>query len=710
MVMDKIREFFSKKEEKRIVQKADLGSIIAPVWREIPPEKKAGQYITEGFQGWAYVAISSIADEISCSDFHFFRKKGKDWDEVDEHPAMSLIEKPNSIQTKEDFFWITTAYLLSEGECPWLLDRAKNPTSMAILNPERLTPIFDSKSLIARYDYKLSNGQKREIKSEEVVYLKLPTSHTPFRGTGVLSYITKTLDLDNFTEEFLRLFFFNAAVPTGVLESDQELNADIVKRIRMQFEARHKGVKNAHKLAILEKGLKFNKTAFTLQELQMGDQDSKIRDKILAAFKIPKSVIGIIDDVNRANGENADRVFARRAVKPKMQMIEAQINQFLLPKFGEGYWFEFENPVQDDELLKAQIREINIRSGIMTANEYREMDGLEPLEEPEEEDTTDEVSDTEDDTEEEKAKSLEQIAKELFEPKKEWSGEEIDAYHNEKIANSDRLEEEYQEKLKSHFERQGNKLVEQLSGKRKKQQLELDVEESDEVEKLTQPYLTLSIEQQSKITFALLGIDDVIPGTDDIAKQWVLSKAYQLGQEVEGTTRDAVKRIIQTWTEKEQSIAELKSTLKDYFQDSKRAETIARTEVSRANGYATNQVYKRLGIVGKQWVTAKDERVCEFCSAMDGKIAPTEESFFGVGDSFKGERGGIIKFDYEAIKAYPLHARCRCDLLPVFSQDLVKEAVRNDRDRLMNEIKKKEEELERREKELEENIKALETI
>ena len=95
---------------------------------------------------------------------------------------------------------------------------------------------------------------------------------------------------------------------------------------------------------------------------------------------------------------------------------------------------------------------------------------------------------------------------------------------------------------------------------------------------------------------------------------------------------------------------------------------------------------------------------------MDGKIAPTDESFFGVGDSFKGESGGTIKFDYEAIKSYPLHARCRCDLLPVFNDDLVKTSVQNDRDIMMNTVRKKEEELERREKELEANIKAFEEL
>jgi HK97 family phage portal protein len=711
MVIERIKQFFAPKREE-VKKKENLGQIIAPVWQEIPPETKAGDYISEGLRGWAYIAISSIADEISSSQFNLYRKVKKNWEEIEAHPAIALLEKPNSIQTKDEFFWLTAVYLLSEGECPWVLDRPKNPTSMAIMHPEKLTPIFDEKNLISKYKYQLSNGQSKDIKADEIVFLKLPSVATPFRGAGVMSYIAQTLDLDNYTEEYLRLFFFNAAVPTGVLESDQELNSDIVKRIRSQFESRHKGVKNAHKLAILEKGLKFNKTAFTMQELQMGDMDSKIRDKVLAAFKIPKSVIGIIDDVNRANGENADRVFARRAVKPKMSFIEAQINQFFLPKFsgGEQYWFEFENPVKEDELLKAQVRQLNITAGIRTANEYREEDGLEPLEEPEE---TEELKkeDEEEEKKEEKKDIFFSLAKEMLEPKKEWSEQELWTYHDQKITNSDQIENEYQEKLQNYFVRQGNRVLAQLNGKRKKDNVSIDFEEEEakELATLTQPYLTLSIEKQSALTFALLGIEDAItPNTSDVVKAWILDKAGQLGEAVQATTKEAVKNIIQNWVEKEESISVLKSTLKDYFGNASRAETIARTEVSRASGYATVQTYKSLGIVGKKWLTARDERVCEFCSAMDGKIAPTEESFFGIGDSFTGEKGGQIKFDYEAIKAYPLHARCRCDLIPVFASELVKEAVTNDRDRIRNEVSKKEVELEKREKELEEAVKELE--
>ena len=55
-------------------------------------------------------------------------------------------------------------------------------------------------------------------------------------------------------------------------------------------------------------------------------------DKILAGFRVPKTVIGNAESqTNRATAETADYVFARRTIKPKMERIVQQMNEFLIP-------------------------------------------------------------------------------------------------------------------------------------------------------------------------------------------------------------------------------------------------------------------------------------------------------------------------------------------------------------------------------------------
>jgi len=278
--------------------------------------------------------------------------------------------------------WLTTLFLLAEGEAPWYLNSKKNPTEMVLLNPERLSIVFSDTDIIGSYKYRTTKGTEQNIDAENIVFLKLPSYNTPFRGMGVLKYIAQTLDVDNFIEEYLRVFFYNDTTPGAVLQTEQVLNNDIVKRLQNQFREKFGGIKNKHKMAVLESGLKWQKTSANLNELELRSVNEWLRDKVLSAFKVPKSVLGIIDDVNRANGENSDRVFAKRAVQPKMKIIEAQINKFLLPKFSEGknLWDEFEDIVLPDRLSEAQIDQIYLLAGVITKNEVRERLGYEQIE------------------------------------------------------------------------------------------------------------------------------------------------------------------------------------------------------------------------------------------------------------------------------------------------------------------------------------------
>lgn len=101
-----------------------------------------------------------------------------------------------------------------------------------------------------------------------------------------------------------------------------------------------------------------------------------------------------------------------------------------------------------------------------------------------------------------------------------------------------------------------------------------------------------------------------------------------------------------------------------------RAERIARTETIRAENFASQEAWRQSGVVErKEWFTAEDERVCEFCGPMDGRVIDLSDKFFSKGDTYTGDSGGTLKLNYESIEGAPLHANCRCTLLPVLFDD-----------------------------------------
>lgn len=746
--LDEVKEyFFGNRETVSAVvvkENEEVGRIIAPVFREVPPNSKAGKFLTEGFRSWAFIAISSIADEISTTRLGLYRRSGDGWEDIPSHPALKLLSKPNSFQTQAEFFWLASIYWLSEGEAPIYLNSSKNPTEMVLLNPERLTVIFDAKSIVGGYNYRQSDGKLSRIPAENILMLKMPSLTSPFRGAGVMRYVAQTLDIDNFIEEYLKLFFYNDTTPGAVLETEQELDKSNIERLKAQFANRHQGIKNSHKLSILEKGLKYKKISSNINELQLKELNDMVRDKVLASFKVPKSVLGIVEDVNRANAEASSYTFSQRSVLPKLRMIEGQLNQFLLPLFGntQGMEFEFESPVFEDKMVDAQINAIAIQNGWLTVNEVRGQLGLDPIKEIDETEEQDEDGDEEVKSkyvlkqrirEKKRPDTLVEIMKDILNeekptPKKEYSEGELIKFHEDKIMFLTHIEKDFIEKLNKNFRKQKRTLLKQIEGKSNKSnsvnlQLDLD-EEIQTIIKLATPVLGEAVFKESELTYALLGLHGNLTPTSTLVSNFVKARTVKLGESTTETTQKAVDGIVKEWAEQQASWTDLRKALTEYFDGEKgaraRADMIARTELSNATGFAQQEVYKETGAVGKQWLTAIDERVCPYCESMNdkygsGMTVSISENFFNKGDTLPD---GTIN-DWEAVDTPPLHPSCRCDIIPVYEEsksntEEMRKVFSEKREKLLAEnvrlknIADKEKALEEREKRLDEDIALLE--
>lgn len=96
-----------------------------------------------------------------------------------------------------------------------------------------------------------------------------------------------------------------------------------------------------------------------------------------------------------------------------------------------------------------------------------------------------------------------------------------------------------------------------------------------------------------------------------------------------------------------------------------RADRIARTEVTRAQGYGDIQAWSQSGIViGKEWFCAEDEHTCPWCLSLDGKTWGLDEDIFSKGDSLTIS-GKTQHYNYDDVPSPPLHVSCRCVLLPI---------------------------------------------
>ena len=282
-------------------------------------------------------------------------KSGKKEDRtpVVAHAALDLWTRPNAFYTQSVFVEAGAQHKQLTGEQWWVLGRVEGisiPLEMWPVRPDRMRPVPDPETFLSGYMYTGPDGQEVALRREDVIFIRTPHPTDPYRGIGPVQALLTDLDAVRYSAEWNRNFFLNSAEPGGIIEVPARLGDNEFDELRDRWNEQHKGIANAHRVAILEHG-KWVDRKFTQRDMQFAELRTLSREVIREAFGFPKPMLGAVDDVNRANGDSGERMFARWLMVPDLEAIRDALNNQLLPLFGAaaaGLEFDFVNPVPED--------------------------------------------------------------------------------------------------------------------------------------------------------------------------------------------------------------------------------------------------------------------------------------------------------------------------------------------------------------------------
>ncbi len=688
--------------------------------KKISPEKAL-----EVYTGWVYAATRAIAMEVSGLEHKLF-KMGKEADtEIFEHDLLDLLNGVNDYQTGIELKYVTAAHLEAVGNAFWYLEGVKNdtdkPLAIHIMTPSKVKTVVNREEFPTRiqgYEYRL--GQKTySFKPYEIIHFKYPDPNDPFEGIGTIQSIAQWVDADNYAMEFNRRFFLNGARIGGFLETDAAYTPEQLEYLKTSFEAAFKGVENAYKVLALPKGTKYEEGGKTQKDLDFPNLMDMMRDRIIAGFKVPRTALGITDDVNRANAEATDYVFAARTIKPIMKFITSYLNEFLVPRYGDEYYLSFTDPVPEDRAQK--MDEMSKATGgapVMSANEARQTYfGLDPVEGGDEVQIPFNFTPLGAPIQQPKQmnqsgrkgitksrfamnmKKRQSITKTIAEKAAADIAElikDIEQIKSKNRAEITQLSDDEYEKIYKGFalrvtpyEKKQRTAIEDFNNKQRKEVIAnlpkaikgfagaeakainkndlFDLKDSmSAFVDLSTPILYELAGREGKEAAALLGISDLDILSPEVRK--ALDRAIELlAESYNETTRDMLKGKLEQGLKEglsQDELADVVNGVYDYS-DEVRAEQVARTETFRIANYSTQQAWKQSGVVKSQkWYTAADERVCPYCAPMNGKIISIDEDFFKKGDEVTGSDGSKFQVDYSNVSAPPLHVSCRCYIRP----------------------------------------------
>lgn len=333
-----------------------------------------------GSVGTLFAIVDLMANSVSQVRWRLWRTapsgKVEDRVEVTRHLALQVWNKPNPFMPWQEFSEVGQQHAELTGETWWVVvDNPRMPgvpVELWPIRPDRMTPIPSPTDYLQGYLYSAPDGDKIPLQLDQVIFLRRPNPLDPYRGMGPVQALLADLDSSKYSAEWNRNFFMNSAEPGGVIEIDRRLDDAEWDEMVNRWNAQHKGVANAHRVAVIEAG-KWVPRAFTQRDMQFTELRTLTRDSIMEAFRVHKVMLGIVDDVNRSQSQVSRALFAESALVPRLERIKGAANHEFLPRFGKttvGMELDYESPVpasaeddRQDLLVKAQAALAYVQAG-----------------------------------------------------------------------------------------------------------------------------------------------------------------------------------------------------------------------------------------------------------------------------------------------------------------------------------------------------------
>lgn len=631
------------------------------------------------YVGWVYACVQAIINEIATIEFYLYKyDKNGNKEIITSHPALDLLYNPSTFFTKYNIFERLQANLELRGNEYWFIDfdKSGNPLEIYPLQSESITPIADKKEYIAFYEYRIG-GEKFILPRERVIHFKTFNPYNDLVGVSTLSAVRSAAQTDEAAKQYNESFFKNSAIPSVVLEYPSSLRQEQAEQARKSFEDNFSGFKNAYKVAVAHSGMKVQTIEMTHTDMQFLEGRKANRDEILGIFRVPKTVLGIVEDVNFASAKAANYVFGLRNIKPKMERIVDTLTHFFLPMYGETQLeFGFKSPVQEDVEEQIQLFTAGLNNGFLSHNDVRRQLGLQELVDGEQfympmnliafsgvktKTVKDNNIVTKGIVEEATKKAFEFLKKKELEDQQK----KIGIAKLARIKNvSDVFEKRFQDTAQKLFDDQLERAIANLNKEIKSikadvpELLDYDREVSATIDLFTPLFGNLT-EQEAKEALRELGLD---PNDFDLnsptIQEFIKSNTKKFAGVITDTTVAAIRsEVIAGISQGEGAVVIARRLRENFAFSSARAERIARTEVIRGVGLADQEAWKQTGIVKyKEWVTAP---TCdhEECLNLNGKKIKLDAAFI---------REESLERPYDGdITAPPLHPNCKCVLIPI---------------------------------------------
>lgn len=390
---DSFLELFRRKESEARV----IASINA-VGKPIVSKDNYESFAHKGFSKNAivYTAIHKIATSAKQIEWVLYNKRGRNrslWTEIEDHPLLSLLDRPNPMQSKSAFFESLVGFFMIAGNSYVEANRPsprRPPTELWPVRPDKMRLVPGANGYPAAYEFTYAGQSTRwavdpvSLKSD-ILHMKSFNPLDDWYGLSPISAFLLSLDQYNHASRWNLSLLQNEARPSGVLQmavtKDNprgSLSADQYAALKEQVSERS-GAWNAGRPLILQGGLEWKQMSLTPKDMDFINAKNTTANDILIALGVPGEMVGL-GKTTFNNYAEARLAFYEETIIPLMDSIRDEFNSWLVPMFGDSLCLEYDKDSIDALVEKRDQKYTSLQSvSFLTANEKREAVGYAPI-------------------------------------------------------------------------------------------------------------------------------------------------------------------------------------------------------------------------------------------------------------------------------------------------------------------------------------------
>lgn len=337
-----------------------------------------------------YACVRILAEAIASLPLHVYEYQddgGKKL--VHDHPLYYLLhDEPNPEMTSFVFRETLMSHLLIWGNAyaQIIRDGAGRVLGLYPLLPDKMDVQRDDRGNIY-YVYSRNSDENPMFKEYGNIKLKAEdVLHIPGLGfDGLIGYspiamAKNAVGMTLACEEYGASFFANGANPGGVLEHPGVLKDP--SKVRESWNSVYRGVNNAHKIAVLEEGMKYQQIGIPPEEAQFLETRKFQINEIARLYRIPPHMVGDLDKSSFSNIEQQSLEFVKYTLDPWVIRWEQSLQRSLLLPGEKGKYFiklNVDGLLRGDYQSRMNGYAVGRQNGWFSANDIREMENMNPI-------------------------------------------------------------------------------------------------------------------------------------------------------------------------------------------------------------------------------------------------------------------------------------------------------------------------------------------